>query len=207
MNIDNEENPECSDHISERDLLRSISYHESWHTALARITRRHVLQIIDSRLRIFWYEALSIIPHQLTPILFWKFTSKERIFHLLVWFAMQWVLEKNKKHKLWEDKVELHWNKSTNQPDITKSLKILRKKYTFKKEEDEKKMIKEIIKRIQVFLENQPKLKKFIARLAYLNQRQGLLLPEHIRYAEKYAWIDLDEKKRLREQINKLDID
>lgn len=103
--------------------------------------------------------------------------------------------------------LELHWNKSANQTDITKSLKILRKNTPFETKEDEKKKIEDIIKKIQVFLENQPKLKKFIARLAYLNQRQGLLLPEHIRDAEKYAWINLEEKKRLREQINKLDID
>ncbi|MBP7806685.1 hypothetical protein KA057_03310 [Candidatus Gracilibacteria bacterium] len=206
MGIDDKENPECNDCISERDLLRSISYHESGHTALARITGRHVLQIIDSRLRIVGYEGISIIPHQLAPIFSGKLTSKERIFHLLVGFAIQGILEKNKKNKLGEKMIKGHWDNSSNQPDISKSLKILKKKYIDTAENKQQKIIEDIIGKIQTFLESETKLKEFIARLAYINQRQKLLLPEDINGAEKYAGIDANEKNRLRAGINKLDL-
>jgi len=182
-----------------------MCYHESWHSALAHITKRHVLQIVDTRLRIIGCEGLSIIPYQLASS-FWKITLEEKIYHLLVWLAIQWILEKNKKYKLWEEMIRLHWDKSSNQSDISRTLKLIRKKHWIFPLEQEQKIIENIIQKIQIFLERQPKLKKFIARLAYVNQRQNLLLPEHIREAADYAGVDSNEKKRLRTEINKLNL-
>lgn len=102
--------------------------------------------------------------------------------------------------------IKWHWDNSSNQPDISRSLKILKKKYIDTAENKQQKIIEDIIGKIQTFLESETKLKKFIARLAYINQRQKLLLPEDINGAEKYAGIDANEKNRLRAGINKLDL-
>lgn len=72
--------------------------------------------------------------------------------------------------------------------------------------QDEEKYITLCIKKIKDFLSKEPKFKKFIARLAYINQRQNLLLPEHINEAAKYAGIDNSERSRIRTEINKLDL-
>ena len=62
------------------------------------------------------------------------------------------------------------------------------------------------IQKIRNFISKEPRMKKFIARLAYMNQRQKLLLPEHINEAAKYAGIDESERNRLRVAINELDL-
>lgn len=72
--------------------------------------------------------------------------------------------------------------------------------------DNEQKYIDFCIQKIREFISKESHLKKFIARLSYLNQRQRLLLPEHIKEAATYAKIDSTERSRLRHAINQLNL-
>lgn len=192
------------DKKSKQAINRSICYHESGHTAFSYITRRHVAQIVDPRLGIVGLKGFSFI-NPLSQLVCGKLSKDEKIFFHLIWFSVQALVEENKNFKVWEDMIISHWY-GWRQSDISETIEIVKKQHENMSLWEQKRYINFAIKKIKDFLNNEPKLKKFIARLSYLNQKQNLLLPEHIEEAAKYAWIDTDERTRLRAEIRKLNL-
>jgi hypothetical protein len=205
-----DEHPELDNEISEKDFWRNITYHESAHTALSYLTKRHSIQITNHRiLHLIWNAGWSPI-NFFSQFIYWEMSDNEKVFYALAWLAMQDLLKSKKIPSTGTEILEEHrkiwWIK---QWDIIYAIKIARKKLKRVFDQDcwnEDIFIDVSITKIKDFISKEPRLKKFIARLSYLNQKQKLLSPKDISEASKYAGISDSERRRLRSAINELDL-